>query len=370
MQNETQHEQQDDYRPLFDVFIRLGLIAALVALCLRVLSPFIPLLLWGITLAVAIYPLHQRLAKRLNDKQGVSASVIVLATLLVLGAPSVMLGGSFAGHIHTGYQSFQAGELSIKPPNAKVAEWPIVGPQLYEAWSGASDNLPEFVERHDDKLRGIAKWLVAAAGKTVGSMLFFLAAFIVAGVIMAFGESGSRGFGRVLARFSDPEKGARIQRLATATIRSVAVGVLGVALIQALLIGVGLMLAGIPAAGILAIVVLLLGIAQLPATLVTVPAIIYLWSAGDASATSNILYTVYLIVAGLADNVLKPLLLGRGVEAPMLVVLLGALGGMVMSGFIGLFLGAVVLAVGYQVLMAWVNEGVAPTDAPTAGRGG
>ena len=369
MQNERPKAPQGDSGALLDVFIRLGLITALVVLCLRVLNPFIPLLLWGTTLAVAIYPLHQRLARHLNDRQGVSATVIVLATLLILGVPSVMLGGSFAGHIHSGYQSFQAGELSIKPPNPKVAEWPIVGPQLYEAWSGAADNLPEFVERHDDKLKGIAKWLVGAAGKTVGSMLFFLAAFIVAGVIMAFGESGSRAFGRVLARFSDPERGARMQRLATATIRSVAVGVLGVALVQALLIGTGLMFAGIPGAGILAIVVLLLGIAQLPATLVTIPAIIFMWSAGDASTTSNILFTVYLLVAGLSDNVLKPLLLGRGVEAPMLIVLLGALGGMVMSGFIGLFLGAVVLAVGYQVFMAWVNEGMETAESGTPGQG-
>jgi len=369
MQNEDRRAPQADSRALLDVFIRLGLVAALVVLCLRVLAPFIPLLLWGMTLAVAMYPLQQGLAKRLGGRQGVAASLIVLIALLVIGLPTMSLGGSFAGHVHDGYKSFQAGTLAIKEPSPKVAEWPFVGEQIYEAWKGAADNLPDFIERNQEKLKNIAKWLATAAGKTVASMLFFLAAFIVAGVIMAFGESGNAAAGRVLSRMSGEEAGPRLQRLATGTIRSVAVGVLGVALIQALLLGFGFVLANIPAAGVLAVIVLFLGIAQLPATLVTVPAIIYLWSAGDASTTSSIVYTVYFIVAGLADNVLKPLLLGRGVEAPMLVVLLGALGGMVMSGFIGLFLGAVVLAVGYQVFMAWVDGTVAAAESPAAGKG-
>jgi len=369
MQNESPSAQQPDSKALFDLFIRLGLVTALVVLCLRVLNPFISLLLWGMTLAVAMYPLQQRLAKHLGGRQGLAASLIVLVALLVIGLPTMSLGGSFAGHVHDGYKAFQAGTLAIKEPSPKVAEWPVVGNEIYEAWKGAAENLPEFIERNQEKLKNIAKWLVTAAGKTVASMLFFLAAFIVAGVIMAFGESGNAAAGRVLTRMSGEEAGPRLQRLATGTIRSVAVGVLGVALIQALILGFGFVLAGIPAAGVLAVIVLFLGIAQLPATLVTVPAIIYLWSAGDASTTSNVIYTVYLIVGGLADNVLKPLLLGRGVEAPMLVVLLGALGGMVMSGFIGLFLGAVVLAVGYQVFMAWVNGDVLPGQPGTPGKG-
>jgi predicted PurR-regulated permease PerM len=121
-------------------------------------------------------------------------------------------------------------------------------------------------------------------------------------------------------------------------------------------------MAGIPAAGVLALVVMFLGIMQLPAALVSLPVIAYLWWSGDASTTSNIVYTIYLLVAGLADNVLKPLLLGRGVEAPMPVILLGALGGMVSGGIIGMFVGAVLLAVGYQVFMEWVNTVEEGTD--------
>ena len=150
--------------------------------------------------------------------------------------------------------------------------------------------------------------------------------------------------------------GPRLQDLSTATIRSVANGVIGVAFIQALLLGMGFFMADIPGAGMLALVVMFIGIVQLPAFIISVPAIAYLWWGGDASTTSNIIYTIYLVVAGLADNVLKPFLLGRGVDAPMPVILLGALGGMVTDGIIGMFVGAVLLAVGYQIFMDWVSE--------------
>ena len=136
---------------------------------------------------------------------------------------------------------------------------------------------------------------------------------------------------------------------------------IGIAFIQMLLVGVGFVAIGVPGAGILALVVLLLGIVQLPATLVTLPVIAYvLGTQGVALAT--IVFTVYSLVAGLADNVLKPLLLGRGVDVPMPVVLLGALGGMVVQGIIGLFLGPVILAVAYNLFWQWVDEQDAPAD--------
>ena len=187
-------------------------------------------------------------------------------------------------------------------------------------------------------------------------MLQFLASLIIAGIMMAYGASGSQAMCNILTRLSGPTRGTQLHTLATATVRSVATGVIGVAFIQALLIGIGFMLAGIPAAGLLAMIVLVIGIAQLPALLISLPAIAYMWWAGDGSTTIHIVLTLYLLIAGAADNVLKPLLLGRGVAVPMPVILLGALGGMVSAGMIGLFVGAVVLAVGYEIFMEWVAE--------------
>jgi predicted PurR-regulated permease PerM len=194
-------------------------------------------------------------------------------------------------------------------------------------------------------------------------VLGFLAAFIIAGIIMAFGEAGARSAERIFARIVGRERATEFAKLCTATIRAVAQGVIGVALIQAIVIGLTLLVAGVPFAGVLALVVLVLGIAQIPALLVTVPAIIYIWASGDYSSGPAILYTIILGIGGIADNFLKPLMLGRGVDAPMPVILLGALGGMATAGILGLFVGATLLALGYQIFMQWVSP---PPAVPTA----
>jgi len=244
-----------------------------------------------------------------------------------------------------------------------VADWPLVGKRVHRAWSSAANNLPAFLKDNQAQLQNIAKRIFAAAANTVGSVLLFLGALIVAGIMMAYGESGSQAVQRIFSRMTDPVTGPRLKTLSTATIRPVATGVIGVAFIQALLLGVGFVMADIPMSGVLALVVMFLGILQLPAAIITLPVIAYLWWAGDASTTINIVFTIYLFVAGLADNVLKPLLLGRGVEVPMPVILLGALGGMVSGGIIGMFVGAALLAVGYQVFMDWIDNVETDTSA-------
>ena len=194
-----------------------------------------------------------------------------------------------------------------------------------------------------------------------------MAAFIIAGIIMAFGQSGSHGSLAIFERLVGNTRGSEYVRLSTATIRAVAQGVIGVALIQALIVGVALLIAGVPWAGVLAVLVLILGIAQVPALLVTVPAIVYIWSSGAYSTVVAIAYTVLLVLSGMADNVLKPLMLGRGVDAPMPVILLGALGGMAAAGILGMFVGATLLTLGYQIFMGWVaanpNAGQAQAES-------
>jgi len=339
-----------------EALIRAGLIAVLVVVCARIFSPFLDLVTWGLILAIALYPLNRRLARRLGGHQGWAATLLVLLGLLLVGVPTVLLGSSFADQVHDLYVAFENNELSIRPPPESVASWPIVGERLHVVWSGLASDLPAYVAANQEQLRGLARSALGAAAGTAGSVLLFLASLVVAGIIMAYGEAGNRALDRIFCRMVDPLRGPRLQRLSTATVRSVATGVVGVAFIQALLLGLGFMVAGVPAPGILALLVLLFAIVQLPVLLVSLPIIAYIWWAGDGSTTLNVAVTVYLIVAGLADNVLKPMLLGRGVDVPMPVVLIGALGGMVMSGIIGLFVGAVVLSVGYEVFMAWVGR--------------
>jgi predicted PurR-regulated permease PerM len=341
---------------LTEALIRVGLIGLLAVLCVRVLAPFFNLIAWAVILAVAIYPLHLWVAERFGGRQSAAAAVLTVATLLLLGVPTVMLGSSFASQARSIYATVESDGLRIEPPDPGVAEWPVIGEPVFRAWSAAAADLPAFVRENREQVTSLSQRVLYAAASTAGSVLMFLGAVIIAAIVNVYGESGSRAVRRIFCRVSDPIRGPKLQVLSTATVRSVAAGVVGVAFIQALLLGVGFMIAGIPGAGVLALIVMFIGILQLPAFIVSLPAIVYLWWSGDNSATANIFYTVFLLVAGMADNVLKPLLLGRGVDAPMPVILIGALGGMVTGGVIGLFLGAVLLAVGYQLFMEWVDS--------------
>ncbi len=347
---------------LIEVLIRVGLIAFVVVMCVQIFAPFAGLMLWALILAVALYPLHQYLAKRLGGRQGRAATLLVVAGLVLIGVPTLMLGGSFAERIHNSYTALENNTITISQPAPSVADWPIVGKKVHSAWSSAADNLPVFLKKAEPQLRKFSRYLLSATANTAGGILLFLGSLILAGIMMAYGQSGSEAMARIINRLAGEGKGPQLHTLSTATIRSVATGVIGVAFIQALLLGIGFIVAGIPGAGVLALIVLLFGILQLPAMLISLPVIAYMWWAGDASVIFNIILSIYLLVAGFADNVLKPLLLGRGVDVPMPVILLGALGGMVSAGLIGLFVGAVLLAVGYQVFMDWVGEGEGSTS--------
>jgi len=338
-----------------DAMVRIGLILFLVVMCFRIFAPFANIMLWALILAVTLYPLHQRLSKFLKDRQGRAAVLLVVAGILLIAVPSAMIGGSFARYVHKAYTAYENDTITIKQPDPKVADWPLIGERVYKSWSEAANNLPVFIKENKSQLENISKRLLSTAANTAGSLLVFVGAFLIAGVMMAFGEPGSNIMQKIFNRLTGKERGPKLQNLSTATVRSVASGVIGVAFIQALLLGIGFIMAGIPAAGVLAVIVMIIGILQLPASIISLPAIAFIWWSGDGSTLINVALSVYLVVAGMADNVLKPILLGRGVDAPMPVILLGALGGMIYSGIIGMFIGAVLLAVGYQVFMEWVN---------------
>lgn len=340
---------------MLDVLVRVGLIALMAVVCFRIFAPFMNLLLWGLILSVALYPLQQKIAGGPAGNQGRAATLLIVGTILLIGAPTVMLASSFATHIYDVVGAFRGNQVSIPVPSESVAEWPIIGERIYSAWSEAAADLPAYLETLQPQLGEVSAKVLSAAAGAMGNVFFFLGALIIAAIMMAFGQSGGAATERILCRLTSPKHGPRLHQLITATIRSVATGVIGVAFIQALLLGIGFVFAGIPAAGLLAIVVMIVGIVQIPAAIVSLPAIGYIWWAGG-DTTMNVIWSIYLLIAGMADNVLKPILLGRGVEAPMPVILIGALGGMVSAGIVGLFIGAVALAVGYQLFMDWVNQ--------------
>ena len=336
-----------------DLFIRIGLIGFLVVYCYEIFKPFIALMLWSIILAVALYPLHALIARKMGGKEGRAATVLVLLILLGVLIPTTLLAISFADSTVDFVRQVQNGTLQVPAPSDAVAAWPLVGGKLHALWSAAHTDLGSVVAKFEPKIGIVTKQILGYAASAGTAILKFLVSLVVAGIWMAYAGPGHAAAIAIAKRMAGSEKGDDLVKLSTATIRAVAQGVIGIACIQALLLGAGFILVGIPAAGVLALVVLLLGIVQVPALLVSLPAIVYVFSTND-STTVAVMFAVYSVVAGSVDNVLKPLMLGRGVDAPMPVILLGALGGMATGGIIGLFLGSVMLALGYQLFMAWV----------------
>jgi predicted PurR-regulated permease PerM len=352
---------------LLDVLIRAGLVLALVMLCYRIFSPFLVLMVWALILAITMYPLHQVLAARMGARQGWAATLITLLGVTLIVVPTAVLLSSVGDSVQDLIDKVQQNTLQIPPPRPGVAEWPVVGPKVHAYWQLAHDNLPALVKSMQPKIGDLAKTALGMVASIGGTILGFVAAFIVAGIIMAFGLAGDRASHAIFARIVGVERGPQFTTLSVATIRAVAQGVIGIAFIQAILVGLCLLVAGVPLAGVLALVVLVLGIAQVPALLVTLPAIAYLWMSGGYGTVEAAVYSAVLFVAGMADNVLKPLMLGRGVDAPMPVILLGALGGMAAGGIVGLFVGAVLLALGYQIFMNWVATNPELTSPPGGG---
>jgi len=348
---------------LMDVLIRAGLIVALAALCYRVFAPFLTLMVWALILAVAMYPLHLALAARIGNRHGLAATLLVLIGIVLIVVPAGFLMGLLGDSVKQFIEDVQANELQIPAPPASIESWPIVGGKLHALWSTAYEDLPALVQSLQPKFGDIAKGALGFVASIGVGLLQFLASFIVAGIIMAFGESGERAMRSIFRRIFGGPRGEAFATLSTQTIRAVANGVIGVAFIQAIIIGLVLVFAGVPFAGVLTVIVLVLGIAQVPALIVTLPAIGYVWASGNYETFAAVGYTVLLVVSGMADNVLKPLLLGRGVDAPMPVILIGALGGMAAAGILGMFVGATLLALGYQLFMSWVASNPDPEPA-------
>jgi predicted PurR-regulated permease PerM len=323
-------------------------------LCFQVFSPFLSLMTWALILAVTLYPLHQSVAAKIGGRQGLAATLLVLLGIVVVIVPTAALMNSLGDSVHRLINNVQNNTLRVPPPREGVAEWPLVGEQLYAFWTKAYTNLPALVHSLQPKIGNLAAAALGFVAGIGGGLLKFVASLAVAGIMMAFGEEGASAIRLIFQRVADAKRGGEFVDLSTATIRAVAKGVLGVAFLQAIIVGICLLIAGIPWAGVLAVIVLVLGIAQVPALIGTLPAIGYLWWSGHYGTGAAILYTVLLVVSGLADNVLKPLMLGRGVDAPMPVILLGALGGMAAAGILGMFVGATLLALGYQIFMGWV----------------
>lgn len=353
------------FNRLLDVYIRTGFIIAMVMLCYKVFSPFLSLMIWALVLAVTLYPLHQLIAAKLRGKDGLTAVIIVTFGILIIVAPTTMIGSSFGDSLYKIVADLKNNTLQMPEPSSKLTGLPLIGPQIDKLWTMAHDDLPDLIIKNQEKISSLTKTSLTVVAGLGGELLKFILSFIIAGIIMAYGKSGSKNAMAISRRIFGSQRGEEFAHLATATIRAVAQGVIGIACIQALAVGVVLIIIGLPWTGLISIIVLVLGIAQIPAGIITLPIIAYLWISGDYETIKAIFYTVMLFVASMADNVLKPIMLGRGTDAPMPVILLGALGGMATGGLLGMFIGAIILSLGYQIFMGWVADADTPEQTKT-----
>lgn len=339
-------------RNVIETVIKIAILGALIIWSFLLVRPFLVPVIWGGILAVATEPFIARVARLLGGRKSLAAVLFVLVILTALVIPAVVLVSSSIETVQTLTADVQKGTLSIPPPPASVAEWPLVGEPVYSAWDLAATNLTAALEQFSPQLKTTIRPLLNSVGGGLAGLFMILVSTCIAGLFLAKSEQVTATVKKVMTRFA-ADRGEEFTALATATIRGVMLGVVGVAVIQAMLATAGMVLVGVPATGLWAVLVLVCAVAQLPPILILGPVAAYVFSVSET--TTAVLFLIWALVVSASDSFLKPLLMGRGVDIPMLVILVGALGGMMLSGIIGLFVGAVVLAIMYSLFSAWME---------------
>jgi len=344
---------------MFDTALRIGLVAVLVYACARIVLPFAFVLMWSAILAVILYPLHLRLAGRLGDR-GAALLIGLIGVAVILG-PMVIVVTSLATSLYSLISSVQSQDVALPAPPLWLDGAPLVGKKLTEIWTLVATNLPAALAKYGHLMSGPLAWVASFAGGLAIAELSFVLSFAIAMVLVVYGRGAIEFAQRFLERVtSSNARAVQLVTLMAATIRGVALGVIGVALIQSVLLGVGFFAIGIQAAGPLTLIALLLGVMQVPLILLTLPVVGYVFATEPTQAA--IIFLIWNVIVGLSDNILRPLMLGRGVEVPMPVILIGVIGGMIVDGLVGLFVGPVLLAVSYVLLLEWLQQN--PVDDP------
>lgn len=333
--------------------LRIGLIFILLWWTYDIIRPFIMPIVWGGIIAIAAMPLVRWLENKLGGKRALAVTLFTLLGILVLVVPLALLVKSIIGPIENFADAVHEGTLQIPGPTDQIAGIPLIGEKLYQSWNLAATNLALFLDTVEPQLKELTVTMLSMLGGSLGTVLMFLVALLIAAGFMVAAE-GSTGVSEKVAQRVFGEGGTEWAVMGAATVRSVLQGVVGVALIQSLLVAIGLFAIGMPAAGVWTMVVLVLAIAQLPPIIVLIPIIIYVFS--YAETTPAVIFAVWSVIAGGSDTFLKPMLMGRGLDIPMPIILIGAIGGMIAAGIVGLFVGAVVLAVWYKLFQAWIVQ--------------
>ena len=337
---------------MYDNTIRLILLIMIIGLCLLIMYPFVSVILWSVVLAMSIYPLHKKLSKKMGGKPKLSSFIIIFSILVIVMLPTWLLIDSLVKEVKELKLSYDNGTLIIPPPTPKVKEWPIIGEKLYDTWVHASGNIEQFLIKYKDQL-------IEYGGKTakgilgaVSGMIQIMLSLVIAGILLAIG-----GTGEAVHKFFRKVGGAngdRFTDMIIKTVSSVVKGILGESLVMALLNGTVFLLAGVPFAGIWTLLVFIFAVFQIPVLFITAGIVLYFFAV--KTTTAAIIWTIVLFLVAFSDNFLTPLMLGKGAPVPMVVLFVGVIGGFFTFGFIGLFTGAILMSIGYELFVGWINS--------------
>lgn len=353
MSNTKLNSNKDPVRVAVDITIKLGALFVILIWCFQILRPFINIMFWAMVIAVSLFPFYLFLTKKFRNSKKLAATLITLLLLSVLLVPSVIFTDSLVAGISAFAEDVGADSFVVPPPDKEIKEWPVIGNTVYGTWMAASENLEKVVVNYAPQLKKLGNWFLNALMGTGVGILQLLVSIILGGIFLVYSEpmgvTGKKFFNRVVG-----DRGAEFFQTSEITIRNVTKGVLGVALIQSLLAGLVFLFAGVPYAGLWALLALVFCIIQIGPGLVIIPVIIYLFTV--APTWEAIIWSILLVFVMLVDNILKPFMMGKGAPVPMLVIFLGSIGGFMASGFVGLFLGAIVLSLGYKLFIVFINE--------------
>ena len=336
-----------------EVAIRLGALALLIYWTLILVQPFLSIAIWSAVLTVALYPVFEWTSRQLGGRRRIAAALITLLSLLIIIGPATWLALGLVDSLRLISERLDLANLTIPAPSTSIKEWPLIGEPIYQFWDLASTNLSAAMGQILPQLKPLGSSLLRIGADTGLGIIMFLAAIVVAGFLF----SPAPRIAETIKKFShrlNPDRGEEFVEQAGATIRAVSRGVIGISVLQALLAGLGLMVAGIPQASLITFGVLVFGIIQIGPSIILIPVVIWAWT--FMGTMPALLFTAYMVPVNLLDNLLRPIVMGRGLKTPILVILIGVIGGTLAYGITGLFLGPIVLAVIWELFVSWIEE--------------
>ena len=340
-------------RKTAETAIRLAILFILLYWCYTIVRPFVDILLWSVIFAVALYPMYSWLSVKIGNRKKLSAAIIVTLMIIVMALPGLLFAKSLFEGVSFIKNQYDSATLVIPEASEKVSEWPVVGPFIYEKWNWISMHASEALKEYSPQIKKIVVGLFTSVASAGAGFLKLIISIIIASFLLLSSEKAGKLAHNVFRKLIG-ERGAEFASMAESTVRTVLKGILGVAFIQSFLFGVGMVVAGVPAAGLWVILSLILGIVQIGIFPISIPIIIYVFA--TKSTLIAVIFLIWTILVSPIDNVLKPIFLGQGAVVPMPVIFIGAIGGFIASGLVGLFTGAIIFSVGYKLFLFWIEE--------------